>query len=308
VQIVLIHLGSLSPRHLRACAAQVETITGRKPAIVGRMRAWRLRGPKLRRFRDVESLTELGLRGFWRYSAERFFVLEDFMAEAGLERCLHIESDNLLYVDPARYAGWLQDNYGGGIAVTPLTDDEDTAALMSVGSRAALSAFNAALLDLVTVAPAELIERFGGPMANEMRMLRILRGGGLAAPLPTTLASARAVDCSVVFDPGSYGQCVDGIPSRPGVSYVGDHHGVGRELLGKRCRVVWDAERRTPSVLATDGTEELPLANLHVHSKRLDRFVTEAEPPAPSRDSRLGQLAETARLYARGARKRARGR
>jgi hypothetical protein len=307
VHVVLIHLGSRSPRHLRACAAQVETITGRRPAIVGRVRTWRLRGPRLRRFRAVESLTDMGLRGFWRYSAERFFVLEDFMAEAGLERCLHIETDNLLYIDPARYADWLRQTYDDGIAVTPLTDHEDTAAVMSVGSRAALGAFNAALLDLVTVPPAELIERFGGPMANEMRMIRIIRDDGLAAALPTTLGAARAVGSSVVFDPGSYGQCVDGIPSRPGVSYVGDHHEVGRELLGKRCRVVWDAERRAPSVLARDGTGELPLANLHIHSKRLDRFVTETEPPAPPRASRLSQLAETASLYARGARKRARG-
>jgi hypothetical protein len=228
---------------------------------------------KLRRFRAVESLTDMGLGGFWRYSAERFFALEDFMAEAGLERSLHIESDNLLYVDPGRYAEWLRETYADGIATCPITDHEDTAAVFSVGSLEALATFNAALLELIALPPTELLERFGGEMANEMRMIRIVRDQGLAGALPITLARARAAGSPVVFDPGSYGQHVDGVPGEPGVPYAGDHHEVGRELLAEHCRVVWDAEHRTPSVRGAHEHDELPLANLHIHSKRLDRFM-----------------------------------
>jgi hypothetical protein len=230
-------------------------------------------GEKLRRFRVVESLTDMGLGGFWRYSAERFFVLEDFMAEAELKHCLHIESDNLLCVDPARYAEWLRETYGDTIASCPITDDEDTAAVLSVGSLEALAEFNAALLELIALPPTELLERFGGAMANEMRMIRIVRDQGLAQALPITLARARDKGSPVIFDPGSYGQCVDGIPGKPGIPYTGDHHEVGRELLAKRCRIVWDAERHAPAVRGADESNELPLANLHIHSKRLDRFV-----------------------------------
>lgn len=234
-----------------------------------------MRGEKLLRFRAVESLTGMGLGGFWRYSAERFFVLEDFMAEAGLDRCLHIESDNLLYVDPAQYMDWLRETYGDDVSTCPITDHEDTAAVLSVGSLKALAGFNAALLELVALPPNELLERYGGEMANEMRMVRIVRDEGLARALPITLASAHAAGSPVVFDPGSYGQCVDGVPGQPGVPYTGDHHEVGRELIARRCRIVWDAERQVPSVRGADENDELPLANLHLHSKRLARFVNQ---------------------------------
>jgi hypothetical protein len=279
VEIVLIHLGSRLPRHLHAAVAQVEAITGRRPFVVGRWRAKKLVSAKIRRFRSVESLSEMGLRGFWRYSAERFLVLEAFMADQRLDRCLHIESDTLLYVDPAEYSDWLRKRYGEGIAACPLTEHEDTAAVLSVGGRAGLSAFNDAFLDLASVPPPDLLARFGGQMAHEMRMIRILRDAGLADALPTTLESANASGSAVVFDPGSYGQFVDGIPGRPGVPYAGEHHEVGRELIAGRCRVVWDSERHTPSVVDRQGESEVPLANLHIHSKRLERFLISNEAP-----------------------------
>src|SRR4051794_30814033 len=107
MQVVLVHLGSRLPAYAAASARQVESLTGRRPLVVGAWQARRLRGDRLRRFRRAEQLTEMGLRRFWRYACERFFVLEDAMREHGLERCLHIESDNVLYADPEAYATWL---------------------------------------------------------------------------------------------------------------------------------------------------------------------------------------------------------
>src|SRR4051812_19047866 len=117
MDVVVIHLGSRPPAFVRVCAAQVERVAGRAPLVVGPVRGARLRGPKLDHFRVRERLSDMGLRGFWRYSAERLFVLEEAMRRAGVRRCLHIESDNLLYVPPACYEQWLGKTYGGGIAL-----------------------------------------------------------------------------------------------------------------------------------------------------------------------------------------------
>lgn len=281
MEVVLIQLGLIRPpRYLRACVAQTRAITGRSPIVVGPWRGRRLRGSKLSHFRDVERLSDMGLRGFWRYSAERLFVLEEVMRTAGLKTCVHIESDVLVYAPPDEYAPWLTSTYGNALAVCPLTADQDTAAILYVGSLDALSRFNSALLELVAMAPHALLERYGGSFANEMRMINILRTVmGLAADLPTTVARALELGSDYVFDPASYGQQVDGIPPAPGVPYAGDHHAIGRELISANYRVIWDAQQRSPRVTSKSDATEYPLANLHIHSKRLKRWTSEIKPP-----------------------------
>jgi hypothetical protein len=278
MRVVLVHLGSPLPEHARTCIRQAIAVSGEPPVVVGPAAARKLRSESRTRFRQVESLSGMGLKRFWRYACERFFVLEAAMRAMNLERCIHIECDVLLYASPASYAEWLTDTYGAGLATCPLTDLEDTAAAMYVGSQAALGAFNTELLDLVALEPGEFVAVHGGEMAHEMRMMNLLRTrSGLAASLPTTVGSARDLGSAHIFDPASYGQYVDGIPAEPGVAYAGDHHVVGRELLSGNYRVRWDASQRLP-IVAGDGCE-YPLATLHVHSKRLERWAWEEVRP-----------------------------
>jgi hypothetical protein len=236
----------------------------------------------------------MGLDGFWRYACERFFVLEAVMRATGIERCLHLENDNLLFVAPAELEPWLSATFGASIAVCPLTADEDTAAAMYVGSLAALSRFNAALLELVRMRPRKLLRTHGGRMANEMRMLHVLRVGmGLCEALPTTLSHAVETAAPFVFDPASYGQYLDGTPGNPGESYVTDVHEVGRELLAGRCELIREPLAMAPHVRHTGLEMQLPLVNLHIHSKRLARWAQagaaaqtgglEVSPPTPRR-------------------------
>lgn len=305
MDVVLIHLGSRLPGFAKVAAAQAEAIGGHAPVVVGPVAGRRLRGERLDRFRASERLSHMGLAGFWRYSAERLFVLEEVMRARGMSRCLHIESDNLLYVAPSAYEDWLITRYGDEVAICPLTDDEDTAAVMYVGSLPALAAFNDGLLELVELGPERLLELHGGPMANEMRMIHLLRTQrGLARALPTTPAAARELGAAQVFDPASYGQLVDGTPGAPGVSYAGDHHQVGRLLLEGELRVVWDPQQHAPRVVSRSDGAEIPLANLHIHSKRLERWTTETtppDPPGPSLRARAGDLARRGRGLVRRA-------
>ncbi|MHB1569049.1 MAG: hypothetical protein ACYCXW_02525 [Solirubrobacteraceae bacterium] len=273
MEVVLIHAGRRAPRHLHESTQQAAAINGLAPIVVGPRRARRYRGSKLDDFRRAEHLSQMGLGGFWRYTAERLFVLEECMRELRLKRCLHIESDCLLYAPLAAYDSWLADVYNDRVAVCPLTDDEDTAAVLYAGSLDALAAFNAALLEFVRIEPERFVQTHGGPMANEMRMMFLARTEqGLAMALPVTVADALALASPCVFDPGSYGQLVDGVPGEPGTPYVGDHHLIGRELLSGNYRVRWDAQQRAPYVRSESDAAEYPLANLHVHSKRLDRW------------------------------------
>jgi hypothetical protein len=282
--VVLVHLGSRPPVFVGRCAGQVRVVSGHPPLVVGPRTGARYRGDKLKRFRATEALSGMGPSGFWRYTCERFFVLEEYMLRTGLERCLHIESDVLIYVPPAAYDDWLRSTYGRAVAVCPLTEFEDTASVMYVGSREALSEFNDALLELVELAPERLIAVHGGLMANEMRMLRLLREQDLARALPTTIAEGELLQAPYLFDPASYGQWVGGTHAAPGIPYAGAHHAIGRELVDGRYEVFWDASRRSPFVRLTgvrDG-RSWGLANLHIHSKRLIEWT----PTTPGRERR----------------------
>lgn len=274
MDIVLIHLGSRPPGYLRTCASQVIAVTGRAPVYVGPKEAAGVDGSKLRAFREVEHLSDFGLAGFWRYTCERFFILEEYMRATGLRRCIHIENDNLLYAAPLSYAGWLTATYGDQLAVCPFTSTLDTAAFVYVGSVDALARLNAELLEMVRMTPDQFLTQHGGEMANEMRMLRVLREHGLSAPLPITPDEARSMRSGHVFDAGSYGQLVDGWYWEPGVPYTNERHLLGAALADQRLRVVWGAARDVPFALAP-GAEPQPLVNLHVHSKRLALWATQ---------------------------------
>ena len=277
--VIIIHLGSPVPSFVRTSVAQVRRVSDEAPILIGPVRGARLSSASLDRFRRIERLSSMGLTGFWRYACERFFVLEEAMRRARIDRCLHIESDNLLYVAPSELDAWLGQVYAAGIAQCPLTNDEDTASVLYAGSLSALSRFNAALLDLVALRQDELLRVYGGAMGHEMRMINILRvEQGLAGALPTTADRAKELNSRYIFDPASYGQQVDGISAKPGVPYAGDHHVVGREILNGNYRVLWDAQQLRPLVQVADGTEEYRLANLHIHSKRLGRWATESNP------------------------------
>jgi hypothetical protein len=287
VEVVLIHVGGRPPRFLRDAVRQIQHVAGTPPIVIGPRAAARFAGPRLQCFRASERLTQMGLAGFWRFACERFFVLEDAMRARGIDRCLHLESDNLLYVDPATLEPWLTPTYGRDIAICPVSDEEDTAGVLYVGSLPALEAFNERLLELVALGPDGLLARYGGTMGNEMRMLFVLRAEfGLARALPTTLADAASLGAPAVFDAASYGQWVDGTPQTAGVPFAGDHHIVGRAFLAGEIEVGWDAQRRAPWVRAVAGPgapagPPMALANLHIHSKRLSLWTTPRPAPPP---------------------------
>lgn len=275
LETVLIHLGSRAPAYLRVCAAQARAVTGRPPVLIGARQGARYDGPKLTAFRGAENLSGMGLGGFWRYTAERFFVLEQHMRDTGLASCVHIESDNLLYAAPSGYESWLRGAFGDGVATTPITESEDTAAFMYVGSLGALERFNEALLAMVTMEGGDFLATHGGEMANEMRMLRVLRDQGLSQALPVTPEEAASAGSPHVFDAGSYGQYVDGSHAQPGISFTSDKHLVGPALAAGAYEITWNVSRDFPSV------NGLPLANLHIHSKRLAPWRSPLLTPPP---------------------------
>ena len=279
--VIFVQLGRQVPPYLGVAMAQCRSVDGGlRPLLVGPHDGAQSRGPKLDAFRQGEHLSEQGPRGFWRYAAERLFVLEVFMERNGIDRCLHIESDNLILLPSKDVADRATRFFGSQVATCPLTEHFDTAAVLYVGSRAALSRLTAGLLDLALLPPRELLRLHGGPMANEMRMLAILRSAGLSAALPTRPRSEAATEMECIFDPASYGQWLDGTVAAPGVPYATGDHFLGPDLIDGTLVVRWGFERQDASVCdKTYDSGFVPLANVHLHSKRLSLWTPVAPLP-----------------------------
>ena len=78
---------------------------------------------------------------------------------------------------------------------------------------------------------------------------------------------------NIIFDPASYGQYIGGTDGNPrkmfSKPWAGSHHYVGREILSGNLNVRF--KNNSPYVLKNNMRYEL--ANLHIHSKRLDKYL-----------------------------------
>jgi len=193
------------------------------------------------KFMDNTKLDSEWRGGFWRATTERLFILEDWMRWKGIKECLHLENDVMLYTDIS--------------ALVP------TLRLTSAG--------------LSTTFQGQ------GVRQDQIRMcFSILYCRSLpTAPPGATLVSETFRDWyentafPCIFDAAAHGQYLGGIDpihSGAGVSFVNrdTDYRSDQFLYGW---AVDSAQRRYPTLVDKVG-KIWPIANLHVHSKRLDDF------------------------------------
>ena len=123
-------------------------------------------------------------RGFWRFATERFFFIEEFMIASGLTSALHLESDNLIFFDPAKVEETLGSLYPG-MAAPFWNDTMCIPGVVYVGDRAVLGELTAYLARRVA-AEREAMMRWYRPrfltrvrmglVLNDMNMLAAFRG------------------------------------------------------------------------------------------------------------------------------------
>jgi hypothetical protein len=70
-------------------------------------------GMKRRAFQERCVLDSKFRGGFWKYSTERLFVLEDYLDFAGINECIHLENDNMIYFSVESMLPTLRKEYSG---------------------------------------------------------------------------------------------------------------------------------------------------------------------------------------------------
>jgi hypothetical protein len=123
-------------------------------------------------------------RGFWRFATERFFFIEELMLKRGLASALHLESDNLIFFDPAEIEVRLRRLYPG-MAAPFWNDTMCIPGVVYVGDRAVLGELTAYIARRVAAErdgqarwylPKFLTRVRMGLVLNDMNMLAAFKG------------------------------------------------------------------------------------------------------------------------------------
>jgi len=288
--IVFIHLGAAPPPYMRIAVTQARRWNPAAPIFClssvvesyGVGETWVDAGDipmsaAHKRFRDITPL-----RGFWQWTTERLFILEEWMRWKDIEECFHFENDNLIYEDISLITPLLRETSRG----LSTTFQGQGAARNSL--RICLSALYCKSVDAL----GNLAMYLAGTASNVNEMERC----GLywqdtpeecsflpTVPLGSTLESeafrswiedARFSSIGCVFDSSTHGQYLGGTDanySPIGPGYINPDS----DYRADQFVYIWitdEVGRRYPSIADKDG-RQWKIANLHIHCKRLQEFI-----------------------------------
>lgn len=231
---------------------------------------------KRRVFCETSTLNREWRHGFWRYTTERLFVLEDFCMWKGILECIHLENDNMIYFRTEHLLPTLREAYPG-LAAPYLGKAEMTFGMLYVHDLAALSNLNTFLLGMRHTNQNEMKLgcHFFFENPTEADFLPVVSNECDIRPDDVRFATAHGADFRGVFDAAAYGQYMGGIDERNG---DGLHEGFVNETAAYRAdqfRYEWthfEGSLRFPTIHRHGNS--WPIYVLHIHSKRLENFLS----------------------------------
>jgi hypothetical protein len=218
--------------------------------------------------------------GFWKYSTERLFVLEDYLQQSGISECIHLENDNMIYFNAEQMLPTLRKEYTG-LAAPYLGRGELTFGILYVKNTLALHDMNVFILGLSHTGDNEMRLgcRFFLMNHEEADFLPTVSNECEIRDSDYPFATAHGEAFRGVWDAAAYGQYLGGIDER---------NGAGRQVgfVNETCAFRTDQFEFTWALSASGDGDGLkyprahrhghswPIYILHIHSKQLDDFVS----------------------------------
>jgi hypothetical protein len=226
--------------------------------------------------------------GFWFYTTERLFYLNDLICQYQLKNTFHLENDNLLYADLEELLPLFVANYPG-IAAPFEQDDRGAASFIFVADQESISALVHHLNRYTSSGQSEMYllssfkSKFGKKYADHLPVITRRYGeehnplkdsAGRIDRLSPEHYSRHFDQFQSLFDMCSYGQYLGGIDPRNG----SDGPGYINLCCIFNCSEMgfdWKLDslgRKVPFV--TYQGEAFRINNLHIHSKNLKEFAS----------------------------------
>lgn len=224
--------------------------------------------------------------GFWYYTTERLFYLDDLMTQYDLYNVFHLENDNMLYTDLFTILPGFIASYPG-IGAPYECDSRGFANFLYIRSKASMQALAKYLAEEAHLGESEMKllllfkENFGSSYIDhlpvimpEYRQYYPLKRTNDSIPLDNnhSIYSKGFELFNSVFDGSIYGQYLGGIDPRNG----SDGPGYINTAAFFNCSYMkfnWiedELGRKVPYVGI--GSKRYRINNLHIHSKNLSDF------------------------------------
>jgi hypothetical protein len=282
IPIVFIHIGGAPPDYARIAVQQARRWNPSAPIIViaseipkpcyAAEESWVEIEmiPRTREhdhFLKTTALDTTFRGGFWRFTTERLFVLHDWMAATGITECLHIENDIMLYKDISTILPLLRSS-----TLSAPAHGADTMCFSILYCRESLADF---LFSLAAGNSSQDEMHKGAEFWEDTSgsFLPVTPCGSVLHPAAVRNRYENPA-FSCVLDAAAHGQYLGGEDPRNGPRGPGFVN-QDAEYRTDQFAYTWRkdaAERLYPLIIDKDG-KEWPIANLHIHSKRLKDFI-----------------------------------
>lgn len=236
-------------------------------------------------FSQKSSLDRNSREGFWFKATERFFYLDELMRQYDLHDVVHMEYDNMLYVDVHELLPVFR-RYNN-IAATFDAEDRCIAGLIYIANPESLHSLVSFFTDMASRGVFEmqaiaLFKRMHS--ADDIDHLPIVMPEyveqyGLRSTIGQTTAHPEnymkyITEFDSIFDAAAWGQFLGGIDPRNGPSIPGF---INETCLFNPSRIeckwkIDDKGRKVP--YAYMGDKGYRINNLHIHSKNLKAFAS----------------------------------
>ena len=214
--------------------------------------------------------------GFWRYTTERFFVLEEVCRYLNITEFFHVENDNMVYFNASELIHAFR-NTVNGIASTSLTDIKLIFGFMYCNNIETLSDLTSYLVNTENNEMETGAKFFKLYNKNTQYLPSIPDIDNILSLEDKTRVTHNIETFNGVFDPAQYGQWLGGIDPRNDVSkaytYSNPSAAIQPDQFTYSNRIEDSGLFRY--YINKHGVS-YPLYTLHIHSKKLAEFYSKS--------------------------------
>lgn len=220
--------------------------------------------------KDLFAGTIFDKNPLWETSLLRVFYLEDIQKSLNLKQFIHFDNDVIVYKPFEK----IKDSFKGNkLNITKPSNARIIFGYSFIDSFEALEYVNKSIIKLMDFGVSTNWEFNYKVPYNEMDYLgkAFNEDSKFFHTLP--ILPFENKEQKLIFDPSSYGQYFDGTHTSPKKllygRYINLDHYIGREIKVKRIKVRF----KNSEPIVFWKKEKFELINLHVHSKRLYKFL-----------------------------------
>jgi len=219
-----------------------------------------------------------GSPDYWCVTSTRLFYIYEYCKKFNINEYFHFENDVMVYTDVNNILKIIKENdLYKNIAITRGTNNKIMTGFMYVGDNDIMGDILKSFI-LYLDNKVDLF-KYGIDMINEMGLLHIyqIKNTEKLINLPTFPNEILTQDFkyfNTIFDPATYGQYLDGIPSNPVISILPDSY-IGDEIRKDgSISITFESVGDLRIPYLNYGEEKIKINTLHIHSKRLYLFLS----------------------------------